>query len=67
MMNIPAMRSQMGAALVAIACSACSLSAQERILVLDGGTLIDGTGRHALANAVVVVEGPRIKAVGRRG
>src|SRR5262245_33395753 len=41
--------------------------AQERPLVLEGGTLIDGTGRAPVANAVIVVEGTRIKAVGARG
>ena len=42
-------------------------SAQNRVLVLEGGTLIDGTGRAPIADAVVVVEGPRITAVGARG
>jgi imidazolonepropionase-like amidohydrolase len=41
--------------------------AQQRVLVLDGGTLIDGTGKAPIANAVVVVEGTRIRAVGARG
>jgi imidazolonepropionase-like amidohydrolase len=41
--------------------------AQERVLVLDGGTLIDGTGRAPMADAVVVVHGTRITAVGTRG
>jgi imidazolonepropionase-like amidohydrolase len=36
-------------------------------LVIDGGTLIDGTGSSALENAVVVVEGERIKAIGKKG
>ena len=36
-------------------------------LVIQGGTLIDGTGRPPLENAVIVIEGERIKAVGRRG
>src|SRR5213078_1825748 len=36
-------------------------------LVLDGGTLIDGTGKAPVADAVVVVTGNRITAVGRRG
>lgn len=36
-------------------------------VVLDGGTLIDGTGKNPINNAVVVVEGGRIKAVGSRG
>ncbi len=40
---------------------------QERTLVLEGGTLIDGTGSPPVADAVVVVEGARIKAVGARG
>lgn len=38
-----------------------------RTLVLEGGTLIDGTGRPPVADAVVVVEGTRITAVGTRG
>ena len=38
-----------------------------RTLVLDGGTLIDGTGRPPVRDAVVLVEGTRIKAVGTRG
>lgn len=38
-----------------------------RQLVLDGGTLIDGTGKNPIYNGVVVVEGTRIKAVGQRG
>ena len=49
-----------------------SLSAQQppprsRSLVLEGATLIDGTGRPPLADAVVVVEGTRITAVGTKG
>jgi imidazolonepropionase-like amidohydrolase len=44
-----------------------SPSAQERVLVLEGGTLIDGTGRAPVADAVIVVQGSRIKAVGARG
>lgn len=43
------------------------LAAQERVLVLEGGTLIDGTGRAPVADAVVVVKGSRINAVGTRG
>ena len=42
-------------------------SAQDRILVLEGGTLIDGTGRSPIGNATVVVEGSRIRAVGASG
>jgi imidazolonepropionase-like amidohydrolase len=36
-------------------------------LVIQGGTLIDGTGKAPLEDAVIVVEGERIKAVGKRG
>jgi imidazolonepropionase-like amidohydrolase len=46
---------------------AASLAAQPRLLVLDGATLIDGTGRPPITAAVVIVEGDRIKAVGTRG
>ncbi|MEX0617934.1 MAG: amidohydrolase family protein [Pseudohongiellaceae bacterium] len=41
--------------------------AQEPVLVLQGGTLIDGTGRAPIEDAMVVVQGERIRAVGRRG
>ena len=45
------------------------LSQAQRVpsLVIQGGTLIDGTGRAPLEDAVIVVEGERIKAVGKRG
>jgi imidazolonepropionase-like amidohydrolase len=42
-------------------------SAQEQVLVLEGGTLIDGTGRAPIADAVIVVERSRISALGARG
>ena len=41
--------------------------AQTRPVVIQGGTLIDGTGRAPLENAVIVIEGDRIKAVGKQG
>jgi predicted amidohydrolase YtcJ len=41
--------------------------AQTQTLVLEGGTLIDGTGRAPINNPVIVIEGSRIKAVGSRG
>lgn len=37
---------------------------KDPILVLRGGTLLDGTGRPAAANAVVVIQGDRIIDVG---
>ncbi len=41
--------------------------AQNPTLVLEGGTLIDGTGGIPVNDAVVVIEGSRIVAVGQRG
>ncbi len=38
-----------------------------KALVVKGGTLIDGTGRPPVENAVVVIEGGRFKAVGKQG
>jgi len=40
--------------------------AQTRLVVILGGTLIDGTGRPPLNDAVVVFQGGRITEVGRR-
>src|SRR5574339_661443 len=36
-------------------------------LVIDGGTLIDGNGGAPVPNSVVVMQGNRITAVGRKG
>ena len=41
--------------------------AQVPTLVLEGGTLIDGRGGNPINDAVVVIEGSRIKSVGPRG
>jgi hypothetical protein len=41
--------------------------AEAQTLVLQGGMLIDGTGRAPIADSIVVVDGDRIRAVGRRG
>ncbi len=40
---------------------------QGQVLVLRGGTLLDGNGGAPLANAVVVIRGNRIAAVGAAG
>ncbi len=54
------------------ACLICSgflwqnASAQDHVLVLSGGTLIDGTGKNAVKDAVVVIRGNRIEKVGSR-
>ncbi|MBI4525938.1 MAG: amidohydrolase family protein [Deltaproteobacteria bacterium] len=36
-------------------------------LVIEGGTLIDGTGKAPLEDSVIVIEGDRFKAVGANG
>jgi imidazolonepropionase-like amidohydrolase len=43
------------------------IPAQAQVVVLEGGTLIDGTGKSPISNAVVVIEGSRIKAAGAKG
>ena len=56
--------------LAAALCTATAIflsSAQAQNLVIQGGTLIDGTGRAPIENSVIVIEGNRIKAVGRSG
>ena len=42
-------------------------SGQTQAIVVEGGTLIDGSGAAPLENAVVVIEGSRITSVGSRG
>ena len=41
--------------------------AQSLPLVIEGGTLIDGTGAPPLSDAVILIEGRRISDVGRKG
>ena len=41
--------------------------AQEKATVLEVDLLIDGTGKEPLRDAVIVLEGQRVKAVGRKG
>jgi len=41
------------------------LHAQERIVALVGGTIIDGTGRPPLTGYTILIRGERIDAVGR--
>ena len=42
-------------------------SAQPEITVITGATVIDCTGRPPIPDAIVVIEGGKIKAVGRKG
>lgn len=41
--------------------------AQEKPTVLEVGLLIDGSGGEPIKDAVIVIEGKRVKAVGKRG
>ena len=41
--------------------------AQPSVLVIEGGTLIDGNGGAPVAKAVVVIEGNKITSVSRKG
>ena len=47
--------------------SADAAAQRNGLLVIQGGTLIDATGRRPLEDALIVVEGERIKEVGKRG
>ena len=47
--------------------SADAAAQRNGLLVIQGGTLIDATGRRPLEDALIVVEGERIKAIGKRG
>ena len=47
--------------------SGCALGAQTRPIAIVGATLIDGTGRAAVTDSVVVMQDGRFQAVGRRG
>jgi len=61
------MRSLMLAVLL-LTVGVVAVAAQENtFLVLEGGTLIDGRGGPPIEDAVIVVRGERIWAVGRRG
>jgi imidazolonepropionase-like amidohydrolase len=42
-------------------------SAQERPTVIEVGFLIDGSGGDPIKDAIIVIEGKRVKAVGRKG
>ena len=50
---------------VALVAASRGPAAQAQNLVIQGGTLIDGTGRAPIENSVIVIEGNRFKAIGR--
>lgn len=43
------------------------MAMENSIIVIRGGTLIDGTGSVPIKNAVIVIDGSRIKALGEEG
>ena len=47
--------------------ASAAVTGHTQALVVEGGQLIDGTGKAAMPDAVVVIEGGRIKAVGTKG
>ena len=47
--------------------AAYTVSAQNPVTVIEGGTLIDGNGGPPIPNSVVVIDGARIQAAGARG
>ena len=61
------MKRLMAAAFLAALGIVSDASADDTVVVLQGGTLIDGTGRAPITDAMVVVENGRIRSVGRRG
>ena len=46
---------------------ACSMVGSSRPIVIQGGTLIDGTGRAAITDSVIVIRNGKFAAVGKRG
>ena len=47
--------------------SGCTIGAQTRSLVIEGATLIDGTGRSAVTDSVIVIRDGKFQEVGKRG
>jgi len=45
----------------------CTIGAQTRSLVIEGATLIDGTGRAAVTDSVIVIRDGKFQEVGKRG
>jgi hypothetical protein len=49
---------------LALLASACAASQVEPDILIDGATVIDGTGRAALPDHSVAIQGDRILAIG---
>ncbi|HEY7300184.1 MAG TPA: amidohydrolase family protein [Xanthobacteraceae bacterium] len=61
------MRRSLAAAVFALVPLVHGGAQAQPLTVFEGGTLIDGTGRPPIEDSVIVIEGNRFKAVGRRG
>jgi imidazolonepropionase-like amidohydrolase/sugar phosphate permease len=57
---------QVAALLLLVSLVAHAQPPVQQVKVLTGATLIDGTGRPPIRDAVIIIEGARIKAVGPR-
>src|SRR5689334_11619082 len=55
------------AAMALIPATAPHAQGQQQVLVIQGGTLIDGNGGAPMPNSVIVIQGNRITAAGRAG
>ena len=66
-MRLARLQKQIIFTLVALLSFFSSLWAQSRQVVIQGGTLIDGTGRAAISDAVVVIRDGKFQDAGKRG
>ena len=57
----------LAAIILAVSAGVVDGQAPADVLVIDGGTLIDGNGGAAIRDVQIVVRGNRIAAIGRRG
>jgi hypothetical protein len=57
----------LGVVCAAVIISACMMATRARSIAVIGATLIDGTGRAAVTDSVIVISDGRFQAVGRRG
>lgn len=65
-MNFSSIQRVIVIALIALWLGSVPVWAQSRPIVIQGGTLIDGTGRSAITDSVVVIRDGRFQEVGKR-
>jgi imidazolonepropionase-like amidohydrolase len=66
-MNMKRYLSRWGLLFFSLTLGACAATAPGRPIVIQGAALIDGTGRAAIADSIVVIRDGRFAAVGKRG